>query len=69
MSETMVVGILSLIGTLGGSLFGVLAAGKLTAYRLESLEKRVQAHNSLVERMFRLEARMDRAEAAKGESV
>lgn len=48
------VAVLALIGTLGGSLFGVIASGKLTAYRLESLEKRVQAHNNLIERMFRL---------------
>ena len=56
MSETVLVAILSLIGTLGGSLLGILAANKLTNYRIEQLEKKVQAHNNLVERTYHLEA-------------
>ena len=63
MSESVLVGILSLGGTLIGTLGGILASGKLTAFRLESLEKRVQAHNSLIERMYRAEARLDAAES------
>ena len=38
MSETVLVAILSLVGTLGGSLFGILAANKLIEYRLKQLE-------------------------------
>ncbi len=55
MSETIVVAIISLFGTLGGSLIGVLASNKLTAYRIEQLEKKVERHNNLVERTYRLE--------------
>ena len=55
MSETTVVAIISLFGTLGGSLIGVLASNKLTAYRIEQLEKKVERHNNLVERTYRLE--------------
>lgn len=49
---------MALIGLAGsgiGSLCGVLASGKLTQYRLEQLEKRVQAHNNLIDRTYKLE--------------
>ena len=42
---------LSLIGTAIGSLAGVLAANRLVVYRIEQLEKKVEKHNNLVERM------------------
>lgn len=62
MSETIVVSIISLVGTLGGSLGGILVANKLTNYRVEQLEKKVEKHNSIVERTFKLEGRMQEAE-------
>lgn len=34
---------------------GILASTKLTAYRLEQLEKKVEKHNNLVERVYHLE--------------
>lgn len=55
MSEVVIVGVLSLLGTLGGSLFGILAANKLTTYRVEQLEKKVEQHNSIIERVVILE--------------
>ena len=55
MSETVLVAILSLIGTLMGSLFGILTANKLTNYRIEQLEKKVEKHNSVIERVYELE--------------
>ena len=54
----IIVAALSLIGTLGGSLFGVLASSRLTAYRIEQLEKKVEKHNNVIERTFRLEEQM-----------
>lgn len=62
MSETIIVSIISLVGTLGGSLGGILVANKLTNYRVEQLEKKVEKHNSIVERTFKLEGRMQEAE-------
>lgn len=62
MSEAVIVAILGFAGTLLGSLFGVLAAQKLTQYRLSQLEEKVNKHNNLVERTFKLEGRMDEAE-------
>lgn len=62
MSEAIVVALLGFAGTLLGSLFGVLAAQKLTQYRLSQLEEKVNKHNNLIERTFKLEGRMDEAE-------
>lgn len=55
MTETIIVSILSLAGTLIGSLFGILTASKLTNYRIEQLEKKVEKHNSVIERVYKLE--------------
>ena len=62
MSEAIIVAVLGFAGTLLGSLFGVLTAQKLTQYRLAQLEEKVNKHNNLIERTFRLEGRMDEAE-------
>ena len=55
MTETIIVGVLSLIGTLVGSLGGILAANKLTNYRISELEKKVEKHNNVIERVTILE--------------
>ena len=55
MSETIIVAILSLIGTLAGSLLGIIAANKLIIYRIEQLEKKVEKHNNVLERVYDLE--------------
>lgn len=54
----IIVALLSLIGTLAGSLLGVLASNKLTLYRIEQLEKKVAAHNNVIERTYKLEGEM-----------
>lgn len=53
--------LLSMIGTLIGTLGGILAASRLTNHRLEQLEKRVNKHNQVVERTYRLEEQMKSA--------
>ena len=55
MSETIIVAILSLVGTLAGSLLGIIAANKLVVYRIEQLEKKVEKHNNVLERVYALE--------------
>lgn len=55
MSETIIVAILALVGTLIGSLSGILAANKLVVYRIEQLEKKVEKHNNVLERVYDLE--------------
>ena len=55
MTDSIIVAILSLVGTLIGSMTGILTANKLVNYRLKKLEEKVQAHNNLVERTYKLE--------------
>lgn len=55
MSEAVIVAVLALIGTLGGTFGGILTANKLTNYRIEQLEKKVEKHNSVIERVYQLE--------------
>ena len=55
MSDVIVVGILSLFGTLIGSLSGILTANKLTNYRIGQLENKVEKHNNVLERVYDLE--------------
>lgn len=62
MTEAIIVAILGFAGTLLGSLFGVLAAQKLTQYRLSQLEEKVNKHNNIIERTYELEGRMNEAE-------
>ena len=57
MTETMFIALLSLLGTLVGSLTGILTANKLTNYRIEQLEKKVDKHNCVIERVYDLEKR------------
>ena len=59
MSEAVIVALLSLAGTVIGSLLGILAANKLVTYRLEQLELKVNKHNNLVERMAVIEKRVE----------
>ena len=54
-SEAILVALIGLTGSGIGSLIGVLTSQKLTQYRIEQLEKRVQEHNHLIERTYRLE--------------
>ena len=58
MTEQIVVALLGFAGTLAGSLLGVLAAQKLTQYRLSQLEEKVSKHNNLVERTYILEGQV-----------
>ncbi|MGI5957824.1 MAG: hypothetical protein ACOX60_00210 [Massiliimalia sp.] len=50
-TNDIIVALLALIGTLGGSLGGILASSKMTNYRLQQLEDKVHKHNNFAERM------------------
>ena len=58
MDSEIIVALLGLLGTFSGSLLGVVAAGKLTQYRLRQLEEKVNKHNNLIERTYILEGQM-----------
>ncbi len=55
MTETIIVAALSLAGTLAGAYFANRKSGALIAYRLEQLEEKVNKHNEVIERTYRLE--------------
>ncbi|MBE6927385.1 MAG: hypothetical protein E7467_02660 [Ruminococcaceae bacterium] len=58
MNNEILIALLSLLGTLFGSLGGILTASKLTNYRLAQLEKKVDRHNSFGERIPLLEEKV-----------
>ena len=55
MTEMVIVAIISLIGTLGGSYFAQRKTTALVVYRLEQLEKKVEKHNTFDTRMKEVE--------------
>jgi hypothetical protein len=58
MSNEVTVAIMALIGSAIGTIGGIIASSKLTNFRLEQLEKKVDKHNSVIERTFILEEKM-----------
>lgn len=55
MDASILTAILGFSGTLLGTFAGIITSTKLSNYRIEQLEKKVEKHNSVVERTFRLE--------------
>lgn len=58
MDSTVLVALLSLVGTLVGTLGGIAVSAKLTNYRLEQLEKKVDKHNGFAEKIPLLEEKL-----------
>lgn len=59
MPTEIVIALIGLLGSAIGSLVGIVASSKLTAYRLEQLEKKVDKHNNLIERTYKLEEKAE----------
>ena len=57
MDGAVLVAVLGCVGTIIGSGLGAVAAASKTNFRLEQLEKKVDKHNGLVERMVDVEER------------
>lgn len=55
MPSEIIVGLLSLAGTLIGSITGIMTSNKLAMYRIEQLERKVDKHNTMIERTYKLE--------------
>lgn len=58
MPPEIIVGLLSLLGTLFGSIAGIMTSNKLTIYRIDQLEQKVNKHNNLIERVYHVEERI-----------
>lgn len=59
MDNTLIVALLGFAGTLVGTFAGILTSAKLTAYRIEQLEKRVAEHNNFARRMPVIEEKIE----------
>jgi len=59
MSPEIVIGLLSLCGTLIGTFGGILASNKLTNYKIDVLSDRVDKHNNLIDRMYKVEEEIE----------
>jgi hypothetical protein len=55
MDSTIVIALISFAGTLMGTFGGIITSNKLTNYRIEELERKVEKHNKVVERVYVLE--------------
>jgi len=55
MTAAIISALVGLVGSGLGAFVGLVLNNKLVVYRLEQLEKKVQAHNSLIDRMYKVE--------------
>ena len=55
MPTEVIVALIGLLGSAAGTFTGIMVSAKLTAYRLSELEKKVEKHNTVIERTYKLE--------------
>ncbi len=58
LNDTVIIAIISFLGTILGTFSGIVTSSKLTNYRLEQLEKKVDVHNNFAVRIPVLEEQM-----------
>lgn len=56
MTNEVLVAIISFAGTAVGSIVAVVTANSLTNFKIEELKKQVEKHNTIVDRVYKLEA-------------
>ena len=59
MSDMVIVALIGLLGSGAGAFGGILVSSKLTQYRLEQLERKVEVHNGVIDRVYKLEERTE----------
>lgn len=62
MTESIIVAAIAFVGTIIGSISGVLASAKMTNYRIKQLEMKVDKHNNFAEKIPVMCERIDRLE-------
>ena len=55
MTTEIIVALITLVGTLIGTFSGIVVGTKLINYRIEQLEKKVDKHNQVIDRVYKLE--------------
>lgn len=51
MNTEIIIALVSMVGTIIGSFGGIVTSTKLTSFRLEKLEQKVDRHNNFAQRM------------------
>lgn len=51
MSDVVIVSLITLVGTVGSALIGVISAHTLTKYQIQELTREVREHNNFAKRM------------------
>ena len=51
MNTEIIIALISFLGSVIGTFGGIVASSRITAYRLEQLEKKVDKHNNFAERI------------------
>lgn len=59
MTDAIIVALIGLLGSGVGTFGDILVSSKLTQYRLEQLEKKVEVHNHVIDRVYKLEERTE----------
>lgn len=59
MNSEIIVALISLLGTFGGTLSGIFVSSKMTNYRLQQLENKVAEHNNFARRMPVIEEKIE----------
>ena len=62
MATEVIVAIIGLIGTFVCALLGGLMSSNVIKTRIDALEKKVDKHNNLIERMYRVEGKIEELE-------
>lgn len=55
MNGEFLTGVFSLIASLVGTFGGIITSTKLTNYQINELKKRVDKHNNVIERTYKLQ--------------
>ena len=58
MSSDVITALIGLVGSGIGSIIGIICNTRLTTYRIKELEKKVDKHNTVVERTYKVEERL-----------
>lgn len=59
MFDEIITALIGLGGSALGSIIGIICNSKVTAYRLKELEKKVDKHNTVIDRTYKVESRLD----------
>lgn len=57
--ETIIVALITLAGTIGSGVLSAIISNNLIKYRVEQLEKKVDKHNNLIDRMYKAESNIE----------